>query len=96
MGIYSNILNDMLNAFKLPNTVDEMKEYIKKNDTDLYKFILLSGEIGGLTNLLIEKGLITKEEYNKHKETFTEILFNSVAESQLEELKKDDNDNEQK
>ena len=64
MSIYDNFFENYMSDLdkKIPKTIEEAEESIK-SDVDQYSRIQIAANINTLAQLLINKGIITEEEY---------------------------------
>jgi len=88
-----DILNEMLEELSkdIPKTVKEAEEMIKK-DPAQYAAIVASANINALIQILINKGIITKEEFITWYNASEEVCLRAAAEKVMKILQGDDDD----
>ena len=81
------ILNGILKelAKDTPSTIEEAEEFIKKDD-EAYKGIILAANINAIIKLLINKGIITEEQYNTWYKVSEQACLRVAAETVLKQF----------
>ena len=96
MGYFDNdILTKMMEELDkgIPKTVEEAKEMIKKDQTQ-YAAIITAANINALIQILINKGILTKEEFVTWYNASEEACLQVAAEKIMKELQDNDFDEE--
>ncbi len=94
MGYFDkDILNEIMDELNkdIPSTIEEAEEMIKK-DPAQYAAIVASANINALIQILINKGIITKEEFLTWYNASEEVCLRAAAEKVMEILEGDDDD----